>query len=148
MKLIVVLTLTALSLAGTAHAQFGINSFTIDGGGGQSAGGVFKVSGTIGQPDAGILEGGGFKLQGGFWSAISVVQTPGAPILKITPIVGGFVVISWPVSVAGFTLQETANIGQPDSWSDTPQAVVNTITEHTVTVPATGNKCFRLRWAP
>ncbi len=38
------------------------------------AGGGFELSGTIGQPDAGVLSGaGGFTLAGGFW----IGQSPG-----------------------------------------------------------------------
>ncbi len=45
---------------------------TIDGGGGTSAGGVFALSGTIGQPDAGgAMIGGAFELTGGFWAGAS-----------------------------------------------------------------------------
>jgi len=35
-----------------AAQSYSIDWFTIDGGGGMSTGGVFSVSGTIGQPDA------------------------------------------------------------------------------------------------
>ena len=41
---------------------------TIDGGGVMhSAGGEFDLSGTIGQPDAGVMQGDEFTLTGGFW---------------------------------------------------------------------------------
>jgi hypothetical protein len=40
---------------------------TIDGGGGRSSGGDFALVGTIGQPDAGKMAGGDYKLSGGFW---------------------------------------------------------------------------------
>ncbi|MFC1781952.1 hypothetical protein ACFL02_00010 [Planctomycetota bacterium] len=40
---------------------------TIDGGGGKSMGGAYELEGTIGQPDAGVMEGGGYILAGGFW---------------------------------------------------------------------------------
>src|SRR5882672_4736686 len=79
----------ALALAITAlrtEAQsFSLDWFTIDGGGGASTGGVYSVSGTIGQADANPqpLTGGNFSLVGGFWSLYSVVQTPGAPLLTI-----------------------------------------------------------------
>ena len=47
----------ALAFVATAtitHAQsYSIDWFTIDGGGGTSTGGVYSLSGTIGQPDAG-----------------------------------------------------------------------------------------------
>ena len=48
-------------------------SYSIDwnkvaGGGGVSTGGVYTVTGTIGQPDAGAMTGGSYSLTGGFWS--------------------------------------------------------------------------------
>ena len=39
---------------------------TIDGGAGTSTGGAFELIGTIGQPDAAVMSGGGFVLAGGF----------------------------------------------------------------------------------
>ena len=134
----------------TSHAQsggqFNVSWSTIDGGGGSSSGGQFQLSGTIGQADAGALTGGSFKLEGGFWSGITLLQTSGAPILKIRLIGGGMAVISWPVSVQGFVLEETAAAAQPNGWSPAPQAVADTATEHTVTVPAAGViKCYRLK---
>ncbi len=67
-------TVMILALAPTAFAQdFAIDWYTIDGGGGFSAGGDFELEGTIGQPDAGALTGGDFALTGGFWA----VTTPG-----------------------------------------------------------------------
>ena len=132
-----------------ARAQSGgkydLSWSTVDGGGGRSDGGQFSIRGTVGQPDAGKLAGGQFKIAGGFWSGVSVVQMPGAPILKITRMLNGQAMISWPLSVTGFTLEEAAaSSGSP--WSNTPQAIVDTATEHTVTVPAVGViKVFRLR---
>ena len=46
---------------------FSIDWYTMDGGGGTSADGTFELSGTIGQPDAGVMSGGTFILSGGFW---------------------------------------------------------------------------------
>jgi hypothetical protein len=41
---------------------------TVDGGGGSaSTGGGFSLGGSVGQPDAGVLAGGGYTLSGGFW---------------------------------------------------------------------------------
>jgi hypothetical protein len=56
-------------LVGLAAADdFEISRSTIDGGGAMfSTGGEFELSGTTGQPDAGILSGGDFELSGGFW---------------------------------------------------------------------------------
>ena len=58
---------------GAVHAQSGggydLGWSTVDGGGLMfSTGGGYTLGGTIGQPDAGSLGGGGYTLNGGFWS--------------------------------------------------------------------------------
>jgi hypothetical protein len=40
-----------------------------------SIGGGYELAGTIGQPDAGVLTGGGYTLGGGFWRGGEVVFT-------------------------------------------------------------------------
>ena len=79
--------LTLIGLAGTlltvatVFAQnFSVDSFTLDSGGGTSTGGVFAVSGVIGQPEAEAMSGGLFSLSGEFLSLIAVVATPTVPI--------------------------------------------------------------------
>ena len=44
---------------------------TVDGGGGAASSGSLELEGTVGQPDAGVLSGGNFQLQGGFWPAFA-----------------------------------------------------------------------------
>ena len=61
---------------------YSIDWQTIDGGGGTSTGGVYSVTGTIGQPDAGAMSGGNYTLQGGFWGMMAV-QTPAGPPLSV-----------------------------------------------------------------
>ena len=56
----------ALFLPVLANAQYAIDWFSLDGGGGTSIGGSFTVIGTIGQADTGTLSGGQYTLQGGF----------------------------------------------------------------------------------
>src|SRR5258708_5123809 len=74
----------ALLVCPAANAQsYSIDWFTIDGGGGTSTGGVYSVSGTIGQPDAGHMAGANYAIDGGFWGLISAVQTPGSPLLTV-----------------------------------------------------------------
>jgi hypothetical protein len=68
----------------SAHAQsYSIDWFTIDGGGGASTGGVYSVSGTIGQPDAGVMSGGHYSLAGGFWGAFLSPPPVGSVIIKV-----------------------------------------------------------------
>lgn len=74
--------LTGLVIVATASLavadSFEITSYTIDGGSGYSAGGNFELEGTIGQHDAGPVNGGmvggAFELTGGFWTG-SVVPS-------------------------------------------------------------------------
>lgn len=44
-----------------------LQRYVIAAGGGQSSGGDFRVTGTIGQPAVDRLSGGDFVVQGGFW---------------------------------------------------------------------------------
>ena len=62
--------LLVLALTGVAYAQAGgydLSWHTVDGGGGPLSNGPYALNGTIGQPDAGALSGGGYTLLGGFW---------------------------------------------------------------------------------
>ena len=68
-----------LSLPAGALAQnLDIDWFSVDGGGDLfTTGGVFELSGTIGQPDSGVvMSGGPFEMTGGFW-AVTAVTPPG-----------------------------------------------------------------------
>lgn len=119
-------TLLALGIALTAvraHAQsFAIDWFSVDGGGGSSTGGVYSVSGTIGQPDAGRMSGGNFTLEGGFWGVIAAIQTEGAPTLAVE-LVGGQVRVSWPAPAPNWVLTETNRL---NSAGSPPWPVVST----------------------
>ncbi len=61
----------------SAGGEFAIQSQTIDSGGGVCSGGVFALTGTIGQPDAAQPTSGGiFGLRGGFWRSIGPAIEP------------------------------------------------------------------------
>ena len=79
MQLAHTLALTlALTLAPSATAQpFEIDWYTIDGGGGASAGGSFNLTGTIAQHDASTpLAAAGYLLQPGFWPGAGAASCP------------------------------------------------------------------------
>ena len=139
----------AFALAASVSAQnYSIDWFTIDGGGGTSTGGVFSVSGTIGQPDAGVMSGGSYSLVGGFWGIVSAVQTPGAPLLSVERI-GSTVRVFWPVPATGFLLDQTTSLASPPAaivWSQVPFPYSTNATQISITVPSpAGNKFYRLR---
>jgi hypothetical protein len=59
-----------LAVGGSTLAQEGydLSWWTVDGGGQMyRLDGGYQLGGTIGQPDAGVLAGGGYTLGGGFW---------------------------------------------------------------------------------
>ena len=109
---IIAATLGLLALALTARAQsYSIDGYTVDSGGGTSTGGVYSVTGTIGQPDAGAMSGGHFTLEGGFWPGVIVPSSGEVPTLFIRT-VGPSVQIGWEPDTAGFTLQITDSLGE------------------------------------
>jgi hypothetical protein len=128
-----------------APAQsYTIDWYKIAGGGGTSTGGVYAVSGTIGQPDAsGAMTGGNYSMTGGFWSLISVVQTPGAPPLTITRS-GNHVIVSWPSPSTGWTLQQNSSLAAANWTASSGIADDGTNKSLTFTSPA-GNLFFRLK---
>jgi len=143
---LVVLGFILLHSSFSVRAQsFGIDWFTMDSGGGTSTGGVYTVSGTIGQPDASdSMTGGAFALTSGFWSLLSVVQTPGAPLLAITLTSTNTVVVSWPSASTGFTLQQSANLNSPN-WVAVSEVVTDDgATKFIVLNPPTGSRLYRL----
>jgi hypothetical protein len=138
--LLFTLIISASTLAASAQ-NYSIDWFTIDGGGGTSTGGVYSVTGTIGQPDAGgPMTGGNYSLTGGFWVLPFVVQTPGTPLLTIVPFGPGQARISWAPNTPGFVLQENTDLNTAN-WVNSPSGASNP-----VTVPATlPVKSYRLR---
>ena len=126
MKTILVLFGSVLVIATSALAQsYNIDWFTIDGGGGTSTGGVYSVSGTIGQPDAGTMSGGNYSLIGGFWGAVIPVQQTGAPTLFIASS-GTNVTVSWQPNTPGFVLQQVSALAPlPIAWTNAPAGYTN-----------------------
>ena len=129
----------------SAQAQsYSIDWFTIAGGGGTSTGGVYSVSGTIGQSDAGPMSGGSFALEGGFWSIVAV-QTPGAPLLRVVFTSTNTVIVAWPAPSTGFSLQQNAALGTTN-WSGVTNNSNVVGGEKQVLIPiAIGNKFYRLK---
>ena len=55
--------------AAAAAGGYAIGWLDVSGGGGASSGGGYSLVGTLGQPEAGVLDRGGYHLAGGFWHA-------------------------------------------------------------------------------
>lgn len=128
------------------HAQiYSIDWHTIDGGGGTSTGGVYSVSGTIGQPDAGTLNGSGYTLNGGFWGLLSIVHTPSAPLLTIVLTATNTAIVSWPSPSSGFVLQQNTNTVPSLNWSNVSAGIQdNGTNKYLIVNPPAGNRYYRL----
>lgn len=144
--------LFALILAAqtTAYSEsFEINWSTINGGGVASTGGVYSVTGTIGQPDANTtpVSGRQYSLTGGFW-AIQAVQTAGSPLLSIFHTTTNTVVVAWPSPSSGWQLQQNTNSVNSVDWSNVSSTIQDDGTTKTFIVnPMIGNQFYRL-WRP
>ncbi len=143
-----VLGLAVSALTGSlASAQnYSIDWYKIAGGGGTSTGGVYSVSGTIGQHDAGgPMTGGNYSLTGGFWSLVAAVQTPGAPLLTVFHTATNTVVVSWPADSTGFSLQQSSSLSGPN-WVNIPtNPIVVGDQNQIIVAPPMGNDFFRLK---
>ncbi|MGD1083876.1 MAG: hypothetical protein ABSA47_03890 [Verrucomicrobiota bacterium] len=139
------IVLLGLLAAPASQAQtYSIDWYKVSGGGGVSSGGAYQVSGTIGQHDAGAaMSGGEYSLTGGFWSLISVLQTPGGPVLGITHS-GNSVIVFWRVT-SGYTLEQNNNLAVPSGWSASVYPITTSGGTNSITItgPA-GNLFFRL----
>jgi len=75
LTLTLVLLLSATRLALAQGPDYTLDWWTVDGGGHTfSTGDGHTLGGTIGQPDAGVMEGEPYALHGGFWPGCSVGQ--------------------------------------------------------------------------
>src|SRR5580692_962925 len=103
--------LSSLLLPFLASAQnYSIDWYKVSGGGGTSTGGVYSVSGTIGQHDSGgPMIGGNYSLTGGFW-ALYAVQSPGAPVLSIKLTTTNTAMVYWPSPSTGYNLQVNTDL--------------------------------------
>src|SRR5437660_440838 len=111
-----------------ASAQsYAIDWHKVAGGGGTSTGGVYSVSGTVGQHDAGgPMTNGQYSITGGFWVLPVAVQVTGAPTLTIVPAAAGQATISWVPATPGFVLQETWSLS-PANWTNSPSGPSNAV---------------------
>ena len=83
--LAVLLLLLRVSLTLAQSGGYDLRWWTVDGGGGSSSEGVYTLTGTIGQPDAGAMQGGSYTLRGGFWGGGSIPG--GGPYRVYLPLV-------------------------------------------------------------
>ncbi len=83
MPLVVLLSLAlAIGVSAQSDGGYDLNWWTVDGGGYTwSEGSGYTLGGTVGQPDAGALSGGGYTLAGGFWGGAAVQHRIHLPLV-------------------------------------------------------------------
>lgn len=140
---LLVLALCAPAYRSTAQS-YRVDHCSITGGGGTSTGGIYAVSGSVGQPDCfAKMQGGNYSLTSGFWSLLVPVQTPGAPTLTIK-VKGSQATISWPSS-RSFVLQQSTDLRNPNGWSIWHAPVTDDGKRSSAVVPVeVGTRYFRL----
>ena len=122
-------------------AQYAIDWFTIDGGGGQSSGGAYTLVGTIGQPEAATSSGGAYTLEGGFWSAFPTEDGPSIRIFHAEE----KLVLAWPNPSTGFQLQLSPSLTAP-AWTNVNDVPMISGGEKQVSQPLeSGARFYRLR---
>jgi hypothetical protein len=107
-----------LSAVCASAQQYVIPWFAVGSGGGNSAGGGFSLTGTLGQHDLGQMRGGDFALAGGYWGTTSI-ELPAEPSISVS-VVGNSILLSWPVSVSGWVLETTTAIANSPVWMEVP----------------------------
>jgi hypothetical protein len=113
-----IIPLLFFAVALNARAQYTIDWFTMDAGGGSGSAGTFVMSGTIGQIDATSGSAGSVVFLGGYWSAIAEEL----PLLRIFRF-NGRIILAWPDPSPGFVLQSTPNLLVPH-WNEVSIAPV------------------------
>jgi len=98
------------------------------------------------QSDGNVLIGGDFLTVNGVWRPhVARLYGDSAPSMSIARS-NAFVILSWPVTVLNFQLQESTDLSLPNSWSSVAQSAATNGNQVTVTVPTTtGRKFFRLQ---
>lgn len=145
MKMLILSAIALLVIVHGAFAQYSIDWYKVSGGGGTSTGGVYSLSGTIGQHDAGgPMTGPGYSLVGGFWS-LYALQTPGAPFLTIQRTGTNTALVYWQSPSVGFELLVNTNLNTTN-WVNPSETINDNGTFKFIIVnPPSGDRFYRLR---
>jgi hypothetical protein len=151
LRLHIAIAVLSAAVLTVTHAQTpALDWSTVPGGGGTSTAGVYTMTGTIGQPDAGRLNSSDFTIDGGFWSIIAAIQEPGAPLLSVRYTQTNTVLVSWPMTWPGFALLQNSD-SNTTNWVPvaTPPIVVvtsrTTAEKHVVVPTPIGKRFYRLQ---
>ena len=121
--------------------SFSVDWFKVAGGGGTSTGGVFTVSGTFGQADAGgPMNGPGYSATGGFWS-LYAQQT--SPLTGATPAIISQSLSQFVTNGSSLALNVSA-VGTPPLFYQWQKNGVNLTDSGNISGSTTSNLLFSL----
>ena len=144
-KTLSTISISAGLFATVAVAQpYTIDRYTIGGGAMNTTGGTYKLSGTIGQPDAApTITDGNYAVDGGFWGFMAAIPSP-VPKLTFSRS-GNNIIICWPSPSTDFVLEQNNDLS-PAGWSASGITLTDDGTIKCVTVPGgPGTKFYRLK---
>jgi hypothetical protein len=126
----VLVLLTTIPVLAQTGGVYDLSWSKIAGGGGTSSGGIFSLGGSIGQPDAGRMEGGAYVLNGGFWIEEQEPVTPPGAFEKGMPANGATGIstsptLSWGSSTGADSYEycyDTTNDNNCSGWTSTGTA--------------------------
>lgn len=142
MKTALVILALISGAAALVAQSFAVDWFTVDGGGGTSTGGVYSITGAIGQPAADTLRGGNFTVVSGFGGFHPTVQ-PEMLMLSVERQAGD-VRVFWPKPAIGSFLEQSLTV--TGVWSQVSSPYLTNATDISITVPTSGGtRFYRLR---
>lgn len=142
--------LAACALPTALQAQWTLSRSVIAGGGVSASGGSYALDATAGQPEASPpATGVGYSLAGGFWRSATVVPPVVQPRIEAESLIGDQIRLSWPVTAAGFVLEQSASFAPYEagiSWNQVPPPYETNGPRVSLAVPlAPGDRFYRLR---
>jgi hypothetical protein len=135
----------ALCLCASGQNNYVIDWYAMDSGGGTSTSAVYAVTGIIGQPDADKLTSASYVLEGGFWSFVAAIQTPGAPRLWAMLTTTNTVCVWWPLSDTSWQLEVTTTLVPGGSVWTACAYVTNGGNCVYIQSPPAGKRFYRLK---
>ncbi|HTL18101.1 MAG TPA: hypothetical protein VL793_12765 [Patescibacteria group bacterium] len=140
-RLFLLVLLLVLAANPSSAQNFSIDWFSINSGGGASAGGNFELRASIGEAGNGKLSGGVFSIDAGYWAIESTQPLVIPPQLSIAATLTNTVVVSWPSSSTGFSLQQSTVLSST-SWTDVSVSPIDDGTIKLVVLPLSSNNLF------
>jgi hypothetical protein len=127
-------------------ADFTLGRGSFSSGGGTSTNGTLAISGVIGYPATAKSSGGPWIIESGIWGAVTLLQTPDAPTLRLAW-VGGTPRLRWAKLPVDWRLEMSPVLGSASQWLPSGLVRQDAGADWEVVIPPSpGHRFFRLRY--